>query len=323
MSVAAPIGGEMHAAADPLYRYVTDSGRSSLRLALDRLRDRRFALPDFLCSVIIDVFRSAGVAFSTYRVRPDLSIDYEALGDFDALYTIDYFGKDAAPDRGRLPPGCVILRDSVFQPGNVVPPLAGDWIWFNSFRKISPLADGSLVVSTLELDAARMRSGVAPFVEAKRRAKAAKAAFLRDNTGSEEAYLALFREGEALIDAQADSYQISPASLAALLDFNAGLAREEAVRQANYEFLEERLGALAIPLGAGFKTLFAMSVDHRDALRRHLAERRIFLPVHWPDPYRLGNPLSERILSIPVDSRYGPAELGRVVAAIEDFRRQS
>jgi hypothetical protein len=71
-----PIGGEMHQASDPLYRYLTDSGRSSLRLALRALVGKRLALPNFLCSVIVDVVHSCGTAHSFYRVNEDLSVDY-------------------------------------------------------------------------------------------------------------------------------------------------------------------------------------------------------------------------------------------------------
>lgn len=315
-----PIGGEMHHPADPLFRYATDSGRSSLRLALRAVRGRRFALPDFLCGVIVDTFRACGAAHGFYRVNEDLTIDYESLGrDFDVLYVIDHFGKPAAVDRARVPPGTVILRDGVFLP---TPPASadhGDWIWFNSLRKISPLPDGSLVASTIALDAEAIRPGPAPFVAAKRRAKAMKDAWLRAGAGSEDAYLAVFREGEALIDQQAEVFAISPHSLAMLVDFQANLAGEASVRQANYDLLHRRLGAFALDLGPGFKTLFVIAVDDRDALRRFLFDRRIFLPVHWPDTHGLGNRLYDRIISVPVDSRYGEGEMTRVASCILEF----
>jgi hypothetical protein len=315
-----PIGGEMHQAHDPLYRCVTDSGRSSLRLALRALRGKRLALPNLLCSTIVDVVRSCGIEHGFYRVNEDLSIDYESLGpDFDVLYVIDYFGKPADVDPGRIPRGTIIIQDGVFQPAPVAGAHPENWIWFNSFRKISPLSDGSALVSTLALDAADIRPGPAPFAGVKRRAKSAKGRYLDEGVGSEDGYLELFQEGERLLDAQTEVHAISPHSLSALLRFQQTLADETKVRQRNYDLLASHLGEFAVELDRGFKTLYVMSVDRRDALRQHLARHRVYLPVHWPDPYGLKNPLSERILSIPVDSRYGEPELMYVVSRMREF----
>jgi len=315
-----PIGGEMHQAPDPLFRYVTDSGRSSLRLALRALAGRRLALPNFLCSTIVDVVRASRIEHGFYGVNADLSIDYASLGsDFDALYVIDYFGKPVEVDLARIPPRTVIVQDAVFEPapGDVAHPQ--NWIWFNSFRKISPLADGSALASTRELDARDIRPGPAPYAEVKRRARTAKARFLDEGAGSEDGYLELFQEGERLLDAQTEMYSISPHSSSALLRFQETLADETKVRQHNYDLLRGELGELAIELGHGFKTLYVMNVPRRDALRQHLARHRVYLPVHWPDPYGLNNPLSDRILSIPVDSRYGERELMYVASHVREF----
>jgi hypothetical protein len=312
----------MHFGHDSLFRYWTDSGRSSLRLALERLSGRRFAVPDFLCGVVIDALRAHGIAFSLYHVNGDLSIDHASLGrDFDVLYTIDYFGKPTSLDRTCIPCDVLLLRDAVFTPANRHPVGQGDWVWFNSFRKISPLCDGSLIVSTLELDASRISAGVAPFVAAKHRAKVAKDAYLREGRGTEAAYVKLFEEGERLLDEQADIHSISPQSMARLLDFHEKLDCEAAARQRNYDLLRHRLADWAIDLGDGFKTFFVMRVNHRDALRQHLQERRIYLPAHWRDRHGFGNPLADQILSIPVDSRYRPAELEVIASHIRAFLR--
>jgi hypothetical protein len=53
----------------------------------------------------------------------------------------------------------------------------------------------------------------------------------------------------------------------------------------------------------------------RDALRAFLRERRIFAPVHWLD----AGPASDGLLSLPVDQRYGPAEMDRIARAVRDF----
>jgi len=315
-----PIGGEMHQAPDPLFRYVTDSGRSSLRLALRALGGKRLALPNFLCSTIVDVVRFCGAEHRFYRVNEDLSIDYESLEPgFDALYVIDYFGKPAEVDPERIPAGTVIVQDAVFQPAPCAGAHPENWIWFNSFRKISPLSDGSAIVSTMELDARDIKREAAPYAEVKQRARSVKGLFLDTGAGTEDHYLELFQEGERLLDAQTAVYSISPHSSSALFGFQQTLPEETSVRQRNYDFLHSHLGEFAIKLGRGFKTLYVMNVPRRDALRQHLADHRVYLPVHWPDPHGLKNPLTDRILSIPVDSRYGERELMYVVSRMWEF----
>ena len=66
------------------------------------------------------------------------------------LYVIDYFG---ARQRYReLVNGDQwVVEDAVFLPVVEPPADPANWIGFNSYRKISPLADGSLVRSTAPL----------------------------------------------------------------------------------------------------------------------------------------------------------------------------
>ena len=63
MTQPRPIGGEMPFEHDErLHTYLTDSGRSSLRLILQSgFARRKFLLPDFLCDVIPRVFEELGV----------------------------------------------------------------------------------------------------------------------------------------------------------------------------------------------------------------------------------------------------------------------
>jgi hypothetical protein len=69
--------------------------------------------------------------------------------------------------------------------------------------------------------------------------------------------------------------------------------------------------------------------ENRDALRKYLSQRQIFLPVLWPvsDDLRQGFPaawkLSQEILSIPIDHRYGKRELERVCREIQCFEART
>lgn len=316
-----PIGGEFPwPAASSGYRVLTDSGRSSLRLLLrSGLAQRRFLLPDYLCDVIPTVFEQEGVSFGWYRVNADLSIDASSLRGqaFDALYVIDYFGQPAAFE-SLAGPDTWIVQDSVFSP-LVQPPTRAHWAGFNSLRKITALPDGSVLRSTLPLQDDLSEAAEAGFVPAKRRAKEAKRRYL-DGAGSSEAdYLAGFAEGEALIDAQTGVHAMSADSVHRLMDLYAGIDAERRARLRNVAFLDARLSRLRLPVETDFPSLYVLRVEGRDALREFLRERRIFLPVHWPNARRHDNPLYAEVISIPVDSRYDERDMARVADAIGEF----
>jgi hypothetical protein len=207
----------------------------------------------------------------------------------------------------------------VFLPVVERPLVTGNWIGFNSYRKISPLADGSLVRSTAPLSVGLVAQSEAPFAALKYRAKRMKAEYLRDGRHSEDEYLALFAEAERMADRQRGVSFISGASLFNLLAFHRRLAEEYHVRTRNFEALRSRLGGLELPLKPEYPCLYVLDAQRREALRESLREQRIFLPVHWPNPGGRDNPLYDRIISIPVDSRYAEAEMQRVAEAIERF----
>jgi hypothetical protein len=320
-----PIGGEMaFLAGGDLHTYLTDTGRSSLRLILrSGFADRRFLLPDFLCGVVPRVVREAGARYAYYRTGPGLSIDADSVRHqaFDVLYVIDYFGA-RQQYRSLVGADQWVIEDAVFLPWIEPPDGVANWIGFTSFRKISPLADGSLVRSTIPLAGELLERTPAPFAAAKYQAKRTKHEFLQEGRYSEkgeEQYLAQFAAAEDMADRQAGIYPISGESLFNLLAFHRDLAGEYGIRARNFRFLEERLGRLGVPLEPEYPCLYVLDVGRRDELREYLRARRIFLPVHWPRPEALENPLYDRIISIPVDSRYGEEDLQRVVAAIEEF----
>ncbi len=316
------IGGEIDFQHDGFHTYLTDSGRSSLRLILQSgFRHKKFLLPDFLCKIIPAVFDELGVSYSYYTVNPDLSINFKSIGErnYDAIYLIDYFGKKQNIRSHPFPDDAWFLEDCVFMP--VVDPPNGvqNWVGFNSFRKISHIADGSIVKSSVKLAKDLICRDEPPYSGMKYEAKRVKYEFLHYNKYSEQLYLKLFNEAEALADRQKDIFSISHHSLANLLEFYRNREREYEIRSKNYHVLDRHLGRFNIGLDAEYYTLYVLSVDRRDELRNYLFSHKIFLPVHWPGVADAGNSLYKRIISIPVDSRYDGSDMLRVADLINRF----
>jgi len=314
------IGGEAEHKGDGLHSCLTDSGRSSLRLLLrSGFNKKRFLLPDYLCKIIPEVFDEFQVDYSYYHVHEDMSFDIgNTLQHFDVLYVINYFGQQS--DLSSLQESSAwILEDNVFLPIVENRYNLKNWIGFNSFRKISSLADGSIIRATCKLKDRQINKSEACFATLKYEAKKIKYEYFHSDSHSEQEYLKLFAEAEQLIDDQREIFSISNASLFNLLDFYLNIDREYQTRNNNCKVLDEYLAPWRVNKRAKHPSLYAVSLENRDNLRQYLFKHNIFLPVHWPKIAGITNLLYDKIISIPMDSRYGEDDMRNVVSLIRRF----
>ncbi len=323
------IGGFPELKNDPLHTYVTDSGRSSLRLILKSgLGRMKFLLPNFLCQSILDVFDDCKAVYSFYSVKNDMTIDFHSIDGkhFDVFYLIDYFGNRPFFHNPliRNLKG-ILLEDCVFLPFADKPDHCDNWIGFNSFRKISAVADGSMVKSTIRLDEQLIHSANSSFSNAVYEAKCIKYEFLNSSSPQdrmEEKYLDKFREAGQILEKQKIVRGISPRSVLELFKFFRNLDCENDVRKRNFHALDSSLMELRLPFSAEpvFYSFYPIMLDKRDELRQSLSKKNIFLPVHWPAAHNIPNPLSEKIISIPLDSRYDENDMREIARHILDFK---
>jgi len=318
-------GGEQESPSSDLFFYQTDLGRSSLRLILRSLKLKgRIFIPDFLCPTVTDVLDQEKVCYAFYHIRPDLTIALSSLTGVrrgDAVYVIDYFGRrDNILDHWPFGKETLVIEDAVFSPWIEKPKWLARWIGFNSFRKILPVADGSFIFSTLKLNGQYLQPGEAPYVSIKYQAKAKKYGYVRHGLLSEFVYLNQFAQADRMIKRQKNIYETSAESLRRICDFFQNSREEQALRQKNYQLLQSKLSRYAVLRSCpSFASFFVMATPRRDALREFLFQKKVFLPVHWGCSSCDRNPLSERVLSIPVDGRYGPADMARVASLILRF----
>ncbi len=316
------IGGEIELRREDGFHYVTDSGRSSLRLILasETMRGKKCLIPDFICGSVINVFQELDAPFAFYHVREDLSPDLDSIQSqsFDAIYLIDYFG--SKPNLSSFTgQGIIVIEDGVFLPEIELNDSFAAWVGFNSFRKITPASDGSIIRSTFPLPGEMIQMTAAPFAAVKYEGRHLKYDYIYNGTETEVAFLNKIRCGEKLIDEQKDIFRISDTGLLALTHFFKSFDHERRMRIRNFRILAEELSQYAIKIKPDFPSVFVIGVDRRDELREHLFNHGIFLPVHWPAPDNVKNDLYSRIISIPVDSRYEFAEMLRVATEIRDF----
>ncbi len=313
------IGGEQELTKKPYFRDVTNSGRSSLRLIVEsaNLEGKRMLLPNFLCEVIIDVLLEYNVEIDFYEVGLELEFQLPVnLLEYDALYLIKYFGSDSESfQRGLSNFTKCIIVDDVFSPYPHILNRESKWFSYNSLRKISQIADFSLIYSnvpTIKIDKLILSS----FSSLKYEAKYLKNKFLTEGVGDENEYLSLFCKAETLLDDSRGIYRASEDSICEAIEFHSRLESEKHTRKNNYDYLKKTLGPAVMDIDAEFYSFLPLLLNNRNDVRRKLMADNIFLAIHWPNCELTNNKLSGCILSIPLDCRYGDEELQRLCASL-------
>jgi hypothetical protein len=312
------IGGELALQKLNEDLYFTDSGRSSLKLFIrSGNKDKKFLIPDFLCSVIEDVLKEENVEFEYYHIKEDLSIDKKSVLEkkFDVFYLINYFGKFADIDELNLYDK-IVIEDNVFFYDFENRFNFKYWYGFNSFRKISSLADGSLIKTNLKINENLIKNFSSDFVKEKYKDKNLKFNYLNYYEGKEENYLKLFERGENIINNQKEIFTISNESIYYLMQYS--LNKEQAISKKYYKMFFNEFNEFCLNKNSHFYSFFVMKVKNRDELRKFLFSKNIFLPVHWPGS-DLKNSLYKKIISVPLFSMYRRKDIKYIILSIKEF----
>ncbi len=334
MSLAKAIGGVM--AAEPAgaprpdaiwnvwrsdfpHHAVFANARSALAAWLAHRQARRIWLPAYVCGAVADAAAAARVAARHYGVGLALEPDFAALerelAPGDAVLIVAYFGRpphDAWRDlmARRLEALFIEDRAQALDPGAAS--IAETVIY--SPRKLLGVADGGLLFSRSPLPAP---SGPADDgLWAPQDARAA------DPDGlAPQQWRPLFAAAEG---SMRPGVACATARTLAVLKSSA-LAPIADARRANWRVLADALAPWALwrEAAPAFAPLAfpILTADAPHAVAA-LAERRIWAPRHWaslpsdpaafPDAHRLAG----ACVSLPLDQRYGPAEMDRVIEAV-------
>jgi hypothetical protein len=318
------------------------SGRQALTAVATQLRQSgrdRLLLPEYFCDSMLEPFVRDHWEVRLLSVTADLSVEPESVRalleqpERTVILSAPYFGKPASQGLGdaltaSAEAGAIVVADETHN-------------WFSgpsrpahfrvgSLRKMLPLPDGAYLAGPLGESA--LVEGTAEdsvLVTLRRHAMAEKSRYLRgDHTGN--LHLELFREAECMVETRLRPMPMSARSHDLITQFDyQGIAER---RRANARTIVRALNSSA----SSFRPLFpclegvvdwvpshvVLSGPDPIGLRRHLASHRIFCPIHWPPsrilPPRRGWPSYGP--SIPVDHRYGEADMERVAAAVQSYK---
>ncbi len=303
------------------------NGRSGIKLALDSLKPENIWLPSYLCQTIISAVNPEASHIRFYPIDDHLRLEnldfIDEIRNGDFFLFIDYFG---FPFDRSLLQELKGKRAILFQDCSQA--LFSEWdeeisdFCLYSPRKFLGVPDGGILKIGSNYHPARPGLEEPPeevfmqlfWAVVKRREF--------DVYGDENHWNRFFIEGEeGFTPGYSRMSDLSYYLLRNSFDFEA-ISR---IRRKNYQTLLDSLGEFAIfqdlpdsvvPLG------FPIKVENRDHLQRELFREKIFPPIHWviegvvPTDFYKSHLLSQRIMTLPCDQRYGEEEMEHIAKSL-------
>lgn len=308
-----PIGGFFELEVPQLGRsphpraLALSTGRACLMVMLDVLKPEVVHLPFHTCDATLEPFHRVGVPYRFYSLKEDLSPStLPRLSQGEYFLWTNYYGVcDIVTERLKSKYGKQLLIDDThafFRDGH-----EGYWS-FTSARKYFGVPDGAYLYApvALDIDAPRFTGySITHLV-------------LRSLGQQEEAYRAYVAYEKSL---GSEIARIS--DLSEILLRGVDYVSVKSIRRQNFEYLHGALGskntllfdysATTVPFCYPF--LPTMEVD-----RQKMYAKGLFVPELWPDVYtrkiagfEFERQISKHLLPLPVDHRYTPADLRRLV----------
>lgn len=312
-----------------------DSGRSAIKLLLKELHKGEVLLPEYICDSVIQAFNKFDIKY--YSLLDDLSVDIDDLHSkvndkTRAVFLMHYFGAlqpaetlmqiQNMKNKNKF----IIIEDtthSIFSKTHTV----GDYC-VCSLRKWFAIPDGGVLYSTRSLESLNIESLKRNTRIEKAYGMMLKTLYLDGGLESNLLYRKIFVESEKKIDEYKEIARLSSFSEYLLKCYN--IKDITSARKANYQYLLEKIKQIGLSPIVKVEDdwcpfVLPIQKDRRDDLREYLIENRVYCAVHWPldssplyDNIR-SRQLSERILSLPIDQRYGVNEISYLASVLKNY----
>ena len=306
-----------------------DSGRSATRFLLRSIEHKIVALPDYLCESISDCFPDSDVYY--YSVDSQLQItNLESVpwDKIDFFYLLHYFGSLQSEaileyvKEKKKECGFTILEDtthSIFTRAVTV----GDYC-VCSLRKWFPIPDGGVLYSNRTLST-REYEGLSSIQSNRIQGMVLKDLYLSGAVTEKDAFRNILISTEDALDLQEEVFRISTISEHILKCQS--VSEVVNTRKQNHAALKNAISDLLPEIvkrdEADVPYIYVTKVDNRNELRSYLTQRAVYCPVHWPLPDSWNSEtalrLSEHLISIPIDQRYGSHEVENVAQIVRGY----
>lgn len=287
------------------------SGRAALECILRSIpRPRRVLVPRYVCNTILQPMERLGIPIARYAIGDNLEPLPPADADTgDLLLLVNYFGLTGESIRAAalLHPGPVVVDATT---ALYCPPLPGIPTFYSP-RKFGGLSDGGIACAPFplqqpeQLDSSTYR---------------ATGLLLRAESGATAAAKHFCEAEESLCH---PARRMSPLTRRMI----AGIDWADAARRRlrNYAILHAALAPinrLHLPATPQYAPMCYPLVCGLPGLRDELIDAGIALPLYWPEvtdsttPDQPENRLARNLLPLPLDQRYSPADMQRLLHLI-------
>ncbi len=323
-----------------------NTGRSAisylLKYCIDITKDKVILLPTFLCSSILTAVEQSGIKYKFYNVNEDFSLDINDIKkqvdkNTGIFFFIHYFGfshNQQTCDFIRMlkDEGIIVVEDltqSLFTEGNGEIGV-GDYI-VASIRKWGNFPDGA-ILATKEINLLpryEIEDGYNEYSFNYVVAQLMKSQYLKDNSLDKNIYLDLVKKANHSLFSDYTIRKITDLSSVLISNLNYNTLCTKRKENAQYLFKRlKNIKSLIIPFDYDEDVVpfgFVILTNQRDKLFKYLIDNDIYCNIHWKLPDEVLSyssdlsKVSNEILTIPCDQRYGKTECDYIVKKVTDF----
>lgn len=285
------------------------SGRACIRAVLDTIKPQRLVAPYYVCDSALAAARTLGIPIEFYAIDEHFAPVLPDLGAGDALLVVNYFGLGQVTSGSLQQAGDRLLVDQTQALFAEAP--TGCWS-FTSVRKWFGVPDGAFLWGPSHV-CSPTQSSLQP---------KAPTHLLERRWGEPDRAYRAYAAAEASFDTEVEAMSALSKSLLGGIDVE--LVRR--TRRENFLELHALLGPfnkLAVHLRPTDVPFCYPFLPRGELSRTGLAKEKIFVPQFWADCLARGSDrfpwemeLCRALLPLPVDHRYGHAEMVRMAEVL-------
>ena len=301
-----PRGIEYHGKAIAL-----NTGRNALEYILRVRGYKRVYLPYYSCEVLLEPFKKLGVDYTFYHINDNLEADFQSsLSSDEAILYINYFGlKQEYVETLAQRYGKQLIVDNT--QAFFAQPIDGIDTFY-SCRKFFGVPDGAYLYCDKELESE---------LEQDNSWERMTHLLKRIDVSAEDAYVDFCETDESLKSNPIRQMSLLTHRIMASIDYS-GIAE---CRRKNYRRLDEALSnknGISLSHAEDAVPMVYPFIITDSQLRQRLIENKVYVATYWPnvldwcDKNTTEYSLTQQLLPIPIDQRYGEGDMKMIVELI-------
>ena len=301
------------------------SGRGAIDYILDEIKDNKkiVYMPNYCCESMVIPFENKGYQIKFYNVdvmnnKYDIDIDE----DYSIFYAMSYFGYNVSNMDNYIEriseKNKIIIEDITHRflcKKNYCS--KSDYL-ICSLRKWFPIVSGGLVINVKEdfKNSIDSFSVNIQYIKDRFQAMDLKNKYMNDEIIDKDKFLKLYNSSNKLIEDYKNK-KIDEASIMILKALN--IEEIKARRIENCKLIESKIKSkkyikLLYEYKEGDCPLFVpITIKNRDDIRKALIDKNIYLPIHWPNDFKINNTIYDIELSLVNDQRYSREDINKYI----------